>query len=118
LDSVLEDVTDVDLDMTLDMTSNDTNKDALLYFERLSKHYLHLVKSSPSAQQFSRHGMKFPVIADSGANYHMFRDKVFFETILPASGTVILGSTMIHLYYGGGSYLSECIIYRYGSRSI
>ncbi len=59
LDSVLEDVTDVDLDMTLDMTSNDTNKDALLYFERLSKHYLHLVKSSPSAQQFSRHGMKF-----------------------------------------------------------
>jgi hypothetical protein len=35
--------------------------------------------------------MKFPVIADSGANYHMFRDREFFETLSPASGNVILG---------------------------
>ncbi len=35
--------------------------------------------------------MLFPVIADSGANYHMFKDREFFETISPASGTVLLG---------------------------
>jgi hypothetical protein len=39
----------------------------------------------------SRHDMQFPVIVDSGANYHMFRAKEFFVNILPANGTVILG---------------------------
>jgi hypothetical protein len=35
--------------------------------------------------------MKFPIIEDSGANFHMFRDRDFFETLHPASGQVILG---------------------------
>jgi len=35
--------------------------------------------------------MKYPVIADSGANFHMFRDQEFFEFILPANGNVLLG---------------------------
>jgi hypothetical protein len=38
-----------------------------------------------------RHDMLYPVIADSGANHHMFRDKAFFHTLTPATGTVILG---------------------------
>ena len=35
--------------------------------------------------------MPYPVIADSGANYHMFRDRSFFEVIHPAKGIVLLG---------------------------
>jgi hypothetical protein len=35
--------------------------------------------------------MQYPIIADSGANYHMFRDPVFFDYITPATGSVILG---------------------------
>lgn len=35
--------------------------------------------------------MKFPIIEDSGANFHMFCDRDFFETLHPASGQVILG---------------------------
>jgi len=35
--------------------------------------------------------MKYPVIADSGANYHMFKEREFFETLRPATGSVILG---------------------------
>jgi hypothetical protein len=35
--------------------------------------------------------MRYPIIADSGANYHMFRDKEFFKNLAPASGKVILG---------------------------
>jgi hypothetical protein len=31
------------------------------------------------------------VIADSGANYYMFKEREFFETLLPTSGTVLLG---------------------------
>jgi len=74
-----------------DMLVNDTNEDALIYFERLSKHYLRLVKSNPSTLGNDRHNRKFPVIADSGANFHMFKDREFFDHISPASGTVILG---------------------------
>jgi hypothetical protein len=73
-----------------DVSGNDTNEDALLYFARLSKHYLRLVKN-PSESSQSRHTMTFPVIADSGANYHMFRDRQFFSTLSPATGNVILG---------------------------
>jgi hypothetical protein len=65
---------------------NDTNEDTLLYFTRLSNHYLRMVKTSPSLLTADRHKMLFPVIADSGANYHMFNDRAFFETLLPASG--------------------------------
>jgi hypothetical protein len=35
--------------------------------------------------------MQFPIIADSGANFHMFKECAFFETLLPSSGQVILG---------------------------
>jgi hypothetical protein len=69
-----------------DSNGNDTNEDTLLYF-----HYLQLVKSSPSMITTARHQMVFPVIADSGANYHMFKDCEFFESLSPASGSVILG---------------------------
>jgi len=34
--------------------------------------------------------MKLPVIANSGANYHMFHNR-FLRLLSPASGTVILG---------------------------
>jgi hypothetical protein len=70
---------------------NDTNEDALLYFTRLSNHYLRLVKTSPSLLTATRHNMLFPVIVDSGANYHMFKDREHFETLSPASGNVLLG---------------------------
>jgi len=35
--------------------------------------------------------MKYPIIVDSGANYHMFEEKEFFTTLVPTQGTVILG---------------------------
>ena len=35
--------------------------------------------------------MQYPIIADSGANYHMFKNREFFETLHPASGNVFLG---------------------------
>jgi hypothetical protein len=41
--------------------------------------------------------MKFPIIIDSGANYHMFKDKEFFSSILPATGKVILGDGVTSL---------------------
>jgi hypothetical protein len=68
---------------------NDTNDDLLTYFSHVSKHYLRLVKSTPAF--IPRHSMKFPIIADSGANFHMFRDQAFFETLSPFKGKVILG---------------------------
>jgi len=69
--------------------SNDTNEADLLYFARMTNHYLHLVKNSKSTN--IRHSMKYPVIADSGANFHMFRDREFFVNITPATGRVLLG---------------------------
>jgi hypothetical protein len=71
--------------------SNDTNEADLLYFARVSNHYLRLVKAAHGQDLLSRHQVKFPVIADSGANYHMFKEPEFFESITPAKGTVILG---------------------------
>jgi hypothetical protein len=68
---------------------NDTNDDVLNYFSRVSNHYLRLVKSTPDL--ITRHSMEFPIIADSGANFHMFRDQEFFESITPFLGKVILG---------------------------
>lgn len=35
--------------------------------------------------------MPFPVIADSGANFHMFKEREFFSHLIPASGRVLLG---------------------------
>jgi hypothetical protein len=60
-DIVVDDTTGVEFDIV----DNDTNEDALLYFERLSKHYLRLVKSQSNLCPVSRHDI---VIADSGAN--------------------------------------------------
>jgi hypothetical protein len=39
----------------------------------------------------SRHGRRYPIIADSGVNYHVFKDKEFFNSLFPASDQVILG---------------------------
>jgi hypothetical protein len=35
--------------------------------------------------------MDYPIITDSGANFHMFRDREFFLSLSPATGQVILG---------------------------
>jgi hypothetical protein len=45
--------------------------------------------------------MQFPIIADSGANFHMFRDIEFFESLSPARGDVILGDGITHLKIPG-----------------
>ena len=74
-----------------DTPSNDTNEDDLYFFASLTNHYLWLVKSTPSLSTTSRHSMEYPVIADSGANFHMFKETEFFEDITPFSGHVILG---------------------------
>lgn len=69
--------------------TNDTNVEVLNYFSHVSKHYLHLAKHNLDSS--SRHNMAFPIIADSGANWHMFNDLSFFDDIQQASGKVILG---------------------------
>jgi hypothetical protein len=53
--------------------------------------YLRLAESSSSMASGSRHPMKFPVIANSSANFHMFKEREFFEEIHPATGRVLLG---------------------------
>jgi hypothetical protein len=80
---------------------NDTNEAELLYFARVSNHYLRLVKATPSQDLLPRHVMQFPVIADSGANYHMFKDPAFFDFIIPAKGNVILGDGKTNLSIQG-----------------
>ncbi len=44
-----------------------------------------------------RHAMKYPVIVDSGANFHMFRELDFFTSLTPAQGHVILGDGITRL---------------------
>ncbi len=57
-----------------DVLVEDTdNEDALPYFARMTNHFLRLVKTSPDSL-VSRHSMQFPIIANSGANFHMFWD--------------------------------------------
>jgi len=85
-DAASEEVTE----LLSDSNGNDTNEESLYYFARLTNHYLRLVKSSDDVFS-SRHPMRYPIIADSGANFHMFRDKEFFEFITPATGSVLLG---------------------------
>jgi hypothetical protein len=72
-----------------DVLTNDTNEVSLHYFACVTNHYLRLIKSSTTVNP--RHAMQYPIIVDSGANYHMFCDPEFFEYIVPASGRVILG---------------------------
>jgi hypothetical protein len=55
---------------SIDIASNDTSDDILAYVSRMTNHYLQLAKASP---HLPRHPMKYPIIADSGANYHMFK---------------------------------------------
>jgi hypothetical protein len=76
-DAVAEDIVD---DATADV-SNDTNEEALIYFARTTNHYLHLVESSSSENILLHHEMRYPIIADSGANYHMFKEREFCETL-------------------------------------
>jgi hypothetical protein len=54
---------------------NDTNEESLLYFTRISNHYLQMVKTTHSLLTANQHNMLYPVISDSGANYHMFKDQ-------------------------------------------
>jgi hypothetical protein len=72
-----------------DEVTNNTNDAILNYFEHISHHYSCLVKGSRSP--ISRHPMQYPIIADSGANYHMFKELIFFDTLLPTTGKVLLG---------------------------
>jgi hypothetical protein len=71
---------------------NDTYESDLLYFACVSNHYLRLVKSDASSQNdLSRHARKFPIIIDSGVNFHMFKEREFFKSLVPATGKIILG---------------------------
>jgi hypothetical protein len=89
--------------------TKDTNEAELLYFARVSKHYLCLVKAAPSQDHPFEHVMQFPVIADSGANYHMFKDPAFFDFIISATGNVILGDGKISLSIQGVGAV-KCLI--------
>ncbi len=86
---------------------NDTNDESLQYFDRVTNHYLRLVKSSQP--ETPRHNMKFPIIADSGANYHMFKELQFFDTLVPAKGKVFLGDGKTSLSIQGIGTIKLCI---------
>jgi hypothetical protein len=75
----------------VDSESNNTNQDVLNYFARMTNNYLRLVRSTLSLNIIHQHQMKFPVIADSGANMHMFKEHEFFTSLQPAQGQVVLG---------------------------
>jgi hypothetical protein len=76
-------------DVESEVMTNDTNEASLHYFARVTNHYLCLVRSSKASNP--RHAMQYSIIADSGANCHRFCDLIFFDTITPATGQVILG---------------------------
>jgi hypothetical protein len=91
-DEIFEDAASNDVvDDTIEDVTNDTNEDDLLYFACVTNHYLHLAKASKPPSIVSRNEMKYPIIVDSGANGHMFKEHEFFDTLLPASGRVNLG---------------------------
>jgi hypothetical protein len=102
-EEVFEDAADsADYESKEDMvTPNDTNDVDLLYFVHVSKHYLRLAKTTLPKTSTSRHPMCFPVIADSGANFHMFKEPEFFESIVPAHGSVILADGTTRLAIQG-----------------
>jgi hypothetical protein len=89
-EEVFEDAVDQDVVENTEESSYDTNQDDLYYFARLTNHNLHLAKTSTYLAVHSRHTMKYPIIADSGANFHMFREREFFVSLTPADGYVIL----------------------------
>jgi hypothetical protein len=78
-------------DESIDIVDNDTNDSDLLYFARVSNHYLRLVKHDPTKAMLPDNILANPIIVDSGANFHMFKNKEFFTSLLPATGKVILG---------------------------
>jgi hypothetical protein len=86
--------------------SNDTSDASLQYFARVSNHYLRLVRSSSNATL--RHNMKYPIIVDSGANFHMFCALDFFESMRPMSGKVILGDGKTSLEIHGIGTVKLC----------
>ena len=90
-EEVIEDIIEDEVDKVLPEDSNDTNEIDLYYFARIKNHYLCLIKSSEPVSMISRHHMKFPIIADSGANHHIFKEKEFFTFIAPMKGPVVLG---------------------------
>jgi hypothetical protein len=53
--------------------------------------------------------VKFPIIADSGANFHMFRDIEFFETLAPVAGNVILGDGKTSVPIQGVGSIRLCL---------
>jgi len=61
--------------------------------------------------------MEFPIITDSGANFHMFHYQEFFEPMTPFSDKVILGDGQTTLNIQGlgtvklwiGDHLAESI---------
>jgi len=71
--------------------SNVTNEDSLQYFALVTKHYLRLANVSSTMDCISRHDRSYPVIADSGANYHMFKEREFFSSLIQTTGKVLLG---------------------------
>jgi len=89
--------------------SNDTNESDLLYFCRVSNHYLRLARSGVSNVCSSRHPGQYPIIIDSGANFHMFKEREFFRDIIPATGKVILGDGKTSIPIQGVGTV-ECII--------
>jgi hypothetical protein len=102
-EEVFEDAADsADYESKEDMvTPKDTNDVDSLCFVRVSKHYLCLAKTTLPKTSTSRHPMCFPVIADSGANFHMFKEPEFFESIVPAHGSVILADGTTRLAIQG-----------------
>lgn len=53
--------------------------------------------------------MRYPIIADSGANFHMFKEPEFFLSLQPASGSVILDDGQTRLDIKGIGAV-KCVI--------
>jgi len=90
MENIFEDAENDDNQVDVD-SANNTNQDILNYFQRFSNHFLCLAKATSSTSSCPRHHMKYPVIADSGANFHMFKEFEFFTQLTPTQGQVILG---------------------------
>jgi hypothetical protein len=74
------------------------NEEILHYFPHVTNHYLCLVKSTPSIK--TRHAMRLLIIADSSANYHMFKVPEFYVILIPVSEKVLLGDGNCQDCYG------------------
>lgn len=73
---------DAVVDASHKVSSNDTNEEDLIYFAHITAHYLCLVMALSSIPVTSHHNVKYPIIADSGANYHMFKKKDFLTLFI------------------------------------